>query len=169
MEHALGPAATGVDQATGHPECGEIVERVGNLLVGGALNVLVLVWASALRLAGGQWRGPAPAFDDRLWLAAGEHRTGIDLVLLAGAVEVRGAVSDVRGHATPATPASRSGAASLRESSPVEANPADDRRRAQPIALVDAGAAPRQPLRYRFTPGTPSISRWTCACACRCR
>ena len=58
-----------------------------------------VVWASALRLAGGPWRGPAPAFDDHLWLAAGEHRTGIDLVLLAGAVEVRGAVRDVRGHA----------------------------------------------------------------------
>jgi hypothetical protein len=58
-----------------------------------------LVWASALRLAGGPWRGPAPAFDDRLWLAAGEHRTGIDLVLLAGAAPVRGTVRDVRGHA----------------------------------------------------------------------
>lgn len=58
-----------------------------------------VVWASALRLAGGQWRGEAPAYDDHLWLAAGEHRTGVDLTLLAGAVEVRGTVSDVRGHA----------------------------------------------------------------------
>jgi hypothetical protein len=58
-----------------------------------------VVWASAPQLAGGHWHGPAPSFDDRLWLAAGEHRTGIDLVLLAGAVQVRGAVRDVRGHA----------------------------------------------------------------------
>jgi len=58
-----------------------------------------VVWASALRLAGGPWRGPAPAFDDHLWLGAGEHRTGVDLVLLAGAALVRGTVHDVRGHA----------------------------------------------------------------------
>ncbi|HEX2686134.1 MAG TPA: carboxypeptidase regulatory-like domain-containing protein, partial [Kofleriaceae bacterium] len=58
-----------------------------------------VVWASAPRLAGGPWRGPAPTFDDRLWLAAGERRTGVDLVLLAGATLVRGVVSDVRGHA----------------------------------------------------------------------
>lgn len=58
-----------------------------------------VVWASAPRLAGGQWRGEAPTYDDHLSLAAGEHRTGVDLTLLAGAVEVRGTVSDVRGHA----------------------------------------------------------------------
>jgi hypothetical protein len=56
-----------------------------------------VVWASAVRLAGGPWRGATPAFDERLWLAAGEHRTGIDLTLLAGAIEVRGTVRDVRG------------------------------------------------------------------------
>jgi len=58
-----------------------------------------VVWASARQLAGGPWRGPAPAFDEHLWLGAGEHRTGVDLVLLAGAALVRGTVHDVRGHA----------------------------------------------------------------------
>ena len=57
------------------------------------------VWASAPELSGAPWRGPAPGFDEQVAIADGEHRTGIDLVVRAGAVEVRGRVLDVRGRA----------------------------------------------------------------------
>ncbi len=74
------------------------------------------VWASAPGFAGGQWRGPAPDFEASLWLAASERRTAVALVLLAGAVEVRGIVREVRGgtiagaliHVTAATEAAPS-------------------------------------------------------------
>ncbi len=58
-----------------------------------------VVWASAPKLAGGQWRGPGPGFEDSLWLKAAEHRAGVDLALLSGAAQVTGSVEDVRGHA----------------------------------------------------------------------
>jgi hypothetical protein len=60
-----------------------------------------VIWASAPQLAGGAWRGPAPDFDDAVRLDAGQHRTHIDLALLAGAAEIRGTVRDVRGRAIP--------------------------------------------------------------------
>lgn len=56
-----------------------------------------VVWASAARYAGGSWRGVDPASGDSLWIGAGERKTGVDLTLTGGAVEVHGIVRDVRG------------------------------------------------------------------------
>lgn len=80
----------------GRPRCTAADDR-GAYTLDDLPTAAYVVWASARGLAGGPWRGPAPGEDDRLWLAAGEHRTGIDLALLAGAIEVRGTVRDVRG------------------------------------------------------------------------
>ncbi len=55
------------------------------------------VTASAERHAPAAWRGPLPDRDRNIELKAGERRTGIDLVLATGAVEVRGTVGDING------------------------------------------------------------------------
>lgn len=55
------------------------------------------VWASAPALAGTAWRGPAPDLAPTVALAAGQARTGVDLVLAPGGALVRGVVHDVRG------------------------------------------------------------------------
>jgi protocatechuate 3,4-dioxygenase beta subunit len=55
------------------------------------------VTASAPTFVSGRWRGPKPDRDQSFRLAAGEQRTGVDIALTGGAVEVRGIVSDISG------------------------------------------------------------------------
>jgi len=57
------------------------------------------LWASATGYAATRWRSVAG--DDRLVLATGEHRIGIDLALVAGGAELAGTVHDTRGHRIP--------------------------------------------------------------------
>ncbi len=53
--------------------------------------------ASAAKLIPGRWRGPAPKRDDNFKLKPGEAKTGVDIVLAPGGVEVRGTVQDIGG------------------------------------------------------------------------
>ncbi len=54
-----------------------------------------VAWASATGFAGPRWVNAAGS--EALLLNPGEHRTGIELQLLAGAIEISGVVRDLRG------------------------------------------------------------------------
>jgi len=88
-------------QEPAHPRC-TVTDARGAYTIDALQPAAHVVWASAVGLAGGPWRGPAPDFDERVRVVAGKRTTGIDLVLLTGAVEVRGIVTDVRGNVIPA-------------------------------------------------------------------
>lgn len=84
------------EEETRDPRC-VTADAQGRYVIDGLFVGRYSVSASAPRMIPAAWQGPAPDKDEDFELEAGEARTGVDLVLAPGGVEVSGTVSDING------------------------------------------------------------------------